>query len=126
MSGRYRGRGSPAHWQAAHITGPLPRYTGRLGLPGNNNVDVDESATFGKSGVEFGWALGAGADYRLTERVSLNFTYMHVDLGQHSSSHSYEPGPVAQGANTSKISGRAKIDVDGRFDVFRMGLNYHF
>lgn len=78
------------------------------------NVFSDRS-TGSKSGTRLGWTLGAGAEYALTNNLSLKAEYLYVDLGK-------------QHFNTISSLGDAevRVDRDTKFSVVRAGINYRF
>jgi outer membrane immunogenic protein len=83
-----------------YVTGGLAYGTVRAGVSGT---------PFEDDKTRFGWALGAGIEWKLDPRWSLKAEYLHVDLGDHSN---YSvPG--------------VKIDVDVTTDIVRVGLNYN-
>lgn len=72
------------------------------------------------SSVSVGWAAGAGAEYKLTNNLSLKVEYLHVALA----------GQTIQMVSPSPPSS-AGVFVNGRFDpedvnIVRAGINYQF
>jgi outer membrane immunogenic protein len=75
----------------------------------------------GNNNTRTGWTIGAGAEYAITNNITLKGEYLYYDLG---SSHQVTvPNPAASvffpGSYTT-----AKINFDG--SVFRVGVNYKF
>lgn len=67
--------------------------------------------------TETGWTVGGGLEWMLAPHWSFKAEYLYVDLGSHDSTISYTYG----GYNSTMTS-----SVDERFNVARIGLNYHF
>ena len=75
------------------------------------------------SGLQVGWAAGAGGELALTNNWSVKLEYLHVDLG--SMSYTYNFG--APGAASPLATGGAlSTTVSAVQNVFRVGLNYKF
>lgn len=72
--------------------------------------EVRDSASSNKTG----WIYGAGAEFALTDRISVRGEYSKIDLGSDSFNTSYSDGTI----------GRAEIDT--QFDVLRAGVNFAF
>lgn len=72
--------------------------------------EVRDSASANRTG----WIYGAGAEFALTDNLSLRGEYSKVDLGSDSFDTSYSDGTI----------GRATIDTT--FDVLRAGVNFSF
>lgn len=68
------------------------------------------------SNVTVGWSVGGGAEYALTDRISLRAEYLHVDLGD--AVYVFE----LAGSGGSYIRGKYANDMD----IARMGLNVRF
>jgi len=73
-------------------------------------AEIQDRATSNRTG----WTYGAGAEYALTDRISLRGEYSRVDLGSGSFDTAYSDGTI----------GRASIDTE--FDVVRAGMNLRF
>jgi outer membrane immunogenic protein len=69
-----------------------------------------------QSGMQAGWAAGAGVEYALSANWSLKAEWLHYDLG--SQSVKLQGGLGAPHTLTDKVS------TEG--DLVRTGLNYHF
>lgn len=69
-----------------------------------------------------GWTVGAGAEYRLSEHLSLKAEYLYLDLGK--ADYHFDGGTVFDAGavpfNTDSFSS------DLTMHVARMGLNWHF
>jgi outer membrane immunogenic protein len=65
------------------------------------------------SSTQFGWALGAGAEYAFTQKWSAKIEYMHYGLGDSTAS----PGTLSA-ANSTRVSDYV--------DTVKAGVNYHF
>ena len=104
--------------RAGFSTGPALFYgTGGLAI-----ADADASATFiegdtdprrSDSNTHLGWVIGAGAEYRMTQKMSLGAEYLHVELGR----EEY----TMRGTAVDILS-----DSDLTLDIVRASLNYHF
>jgi outer membrane immunogenic protein len=77
---------------------------------GGVNAEFDNGAGGGSSGDEtnFGWTIGAGAEWGATDSLSFKVEYLFVDLD----SFEYGPGPTEVEFNQNHI--------------IRAGLNWHF
>ena len=104
--------------RAGFTTGSMLFYgTGGLAI-----ADAEASATFiegpgdperSDSNTHFGWVIGAGAEFKMTENMSLGAEYLHVDLG----TKEYE----LLGPNADIFS-----DADLTIDIVRASLNLRF
>ncbi|HEV2559657.1 MAG TPA: outer membrane beta-barrel protein [Microvirga sp.] len=89
----------------------------------NNNPAAPLNCTSGctftarDDGFQFGWALGAGAEYAVTNNLSLKVEYLHVDLGDRDLVYR---APLAGAAQ--QVVARS----DEAFDVVRAGFNFRF
>lgn len=100
------------------------RFSGNYGL-GGSLEPFSQTVGFSESKTKAGYAIGAGLDYRLSDRMFLNFTYLFVDLGKVSSSASFS-GARSENGNSSSVSGAGGIDVDARLNIFRFGVTIKF
>jgi outer membrane immunogenic protein len=104
--------------RAGFTTGSLLVYgTGGLAIADAEtsitNVDGLGDPTRSDSSTHFGWVIGAGAEFMVTENMTLGAEYLHVDLG----SEDYEfTGPGED------IESEADLTVD----IVRASLNYRF
>ena len=69
-----------------------------------------------KSDVKYGWTLGAGAEYALTNNWTLKGEYLYYDLGKHMVSIDRVTGPA----------GTASAELPTAGHIGRVGLNYRF
>ncbi len=75
----------------------------------------------GNNNTRTGWTIGAGAEYAITNNITLKGEYLYYDLG---SSHNVTvPNPAASAFFPGSYT-TAKINFDG--SVFRVGVNYKF
>jgi len=86
------------------------------GGPGDHFFDRSGGFDGSSSNVRWGWTLGAGAEYALTDKLSLKGEYLYVDLG--SKNHSV----LSPDDSTESISWRDSA----QFHAVRLGLNYKF
>jgi outer membrane immunogenic protein len=104
--------------RAGFSTGPALFYgTGGLAI-----ADAEASATFiegaadprrSDSNTHLGWVIGAGAEYRMGENMSLGAEYLHVELGR----EDY----TMRGTGVDILS-----DSDLTLDIVRAAVNYRF
>ncbi|MGA2027600.1 MAG: outer membrane protein [Syntrophobacteraceae bacterium] len=69
------------------------------------------------SGMQAGWAVGAGNEYALTNNWSVKLEYLYIDLG--STSYSYSGPGVPPGYTYT-------TNIDTAQHVIRVGFNYKF
>jgi outer membrane immunogenic protein len=72
----------------------------------------------GGSGTEFGWQLGAGAEFLLTDNISLKAEYLHGWYGN----QDLNLVTVTEGAENLKYSYKQTLQTN----VVRAGVAYHF
>ncbi len=77
------------------------------------NVDGLGDPTRSDSNTHLGWVIGAGAEFKMTENMSLGAEYLHVDLG----SEDY----TFRGPTVDILS-----DSDLTVDIVRASLNFRF
>jgi len=104
--------------RAGFTTGSMLIYgTGGLAI-----ADAEGGVTFVENGTDparsdsnthFGWVIGAGAEFKVTENMSLGAEYLHVDLG----SEDY----AFRGPNVDVLSSS-----DLTMDIVRASLNFRF
>lgn len=70
------------------------------------------------SDVRWGWTIGAGAEYALTENISAKLEYSYVDLSD--DTNRVGAGVIAPNSNGFDIKD------DPSFQLIRAGLNYKF
>lgn len=79
---------------------------------------TDFDTVIGVSGstddTQWGWTVGGGLEYALTDNWSFKTEYLYVDLGSQEA-FAYNDGVVA-----------ASMDVDTKFHTIKAGLNYRF
>lgn len=86
------------------------------GPDGDHEFDRSGGFNGSSSGVRWGWTIGAGAEYALTESISLKGEYLYVDLGN---------------KNHSVVSPEDSAELitwsdSAQFHAVRVGLNYKF
>ena len=77
------------------------------------------------SSTRVGWTIGAGAEYAITDNITLKAEYLYVDLGSSTFSTPAAAFPVA--SNLAAFNGlyaTGKINYDA--SIFRAGVNYKF
>jgi outer membrane immunogenic protein len=73
------------------------------------DVDAEVPGIGSDSNTHFGWVAGGGAEFLLTQNISLGAEYLHYEFGD----ETYTIGGVA-------------VDGDGEADVIRGRLNFKF
>lgn len=95
--------------------------TGGLGygyVSSNTNLLLGDTNYPGSSsGMQVGWAVGAGGEYVLTNNWSVRLEYLNIDLG--STSYAYAGGLAAPASTLTTT-------IDTAQNVLRVGLNYKF
>ncbi len=74
-----------------------------------------------KSDTRFGYALGAGAEYAVTNNISIKGEYLYYNLGR----RTVTAGPTSAIALASGAAGVLRTS-DNSFSLVRAGLNYKF
>ncbi len=70
------------------------------------------------SDTKFGWTLGVGAEYALTNNITAKLEYLYYDLGK---------GDVVMGAaNVAAAGVSPAYRMENRGNIVRAGLNYKF
>ncbi|MEJ1938590.1 outer membrane beta-barrel protein, partial [Nostoc sp. NIES-2111] len=72
----------------------------------------------GDTSTEFGWQLGAGAEYAITEHLSMKAEYLHGWYG--------DADLDILKADDGKNSGKYYLKQDLQTNVVRVGVAYHF
>ena len=72
----------------------------------------------GDDGTEFGWVLGAGAEYAITEHLSVKAEYLHGWYGD----ADLDIFKAPDGLETAKYVLKQNLQTN----VVRVGLAYHF
>jgi outer membrane immunogenic protein len=108
--------------RAGFTTGSMLFYgTGGLAI-----ADAETTVTFVDGGTDpsrsdsnthFGWVIGAGAEFKMTENMSLGAEYLHVDLG--SEDYTFRGSGLA--GDTDILS-----EADLTIDIVRASLNLRF
>jgi outer membrane immunogenic protein len=104
--------------RAGFTTGSMLIYaTGGLAIAdveaGLTNVEGVGDPSRSDSNTHMGWVIGAGAEFKVADNMSLGVEYLHVDLG--SEDYSF-PGPAVDMAS----------DADLTLDIVRASLNFRF
>lgn len=73
--------------------------------------------------IAFGWTMGAGAAWRVSDSISLRLDYIHTQFDQVGFSFQNARSGVASGFNT--VQGRS-ISNDVTIQMIRVGLTYAF
>lgn len=92
------------------------RQSGWLTAPGIGGGTWSGS----QSNTKFGWALGAGAEYAITNNVTAKLEYLYYDLGRSNVG-------LAAGNAPGVASGAAPLlRSENRGNIVRVGVNYKF
>jgi outer membrane immunogenic protein len=94
----------------------LPFVSGGLAfgdIESSYNDPLDGVVSAVASDVVFGWTIGAGAEYALTDRWSLRAEYLYVDLED-------SRGTLIDGSD------EYRYDFDNDLHVVRLGASYNF
>ena len=86
------------------------------------NALTTNLVTSTRSKTNWGWALGAGAEYAITSKWSAKAEYLHYDLG--SVTTDMMPSAIGALGGLTSRPGTVKSSVSG--DLARVGLNYKF
>jgi outer membrane immunogenic protein len=86
----------------------MPYITGGAAF---GKVEADVPGTGSASDTRFGWTVGAGAEYALSQNWSVKGEYLYVDLGSF---------------NCGGACGVTPNDVSFKSHVLRAGVNYRF
>jgi outer membrane immunogenic protein len=91
---------------------------------------TSSSASIHRSGdedVRVGWTVGGGLEFCLSRHISLNFTYLYIDLGDENTQQEF--GPVL-GEFKGEVEGvdfvRASASSNLHYHVFQGGINFKF
>jgi|ERR671918_135328 outer membrane immunogenic protein len=116
--GTLRGRIGIAPWRGLlfYGTGGLAYGDVRLSASVNNPGCLGVCASESRSGVETGWTVGAGVEYRFAPRWSVKTEYVHYDLGTES--------VELRDGRFPALEQRFRADFDGH--VARVGVNFRF
>lgn len=86
------------------------------GGPGDHNFDRSGGFSGSSSSIRWGWTIGAGTEYALTDKISLKGEYLYTDLG--SKDHTaFSPDDSEESVTWSDSA---------KFHSVRVGLNYKF
>lgn len=116
--GTLRGRIGIAPWSGLlfYGTGGFAYGDVRLSAAVSNPGCIGTCASGSRSGVETGWTVGGGVEYRFATRWSMKAEYLHYDLGT-------ESLEVIDGRFPGVVP-TFRADFDG--NVTRVGVNYRF
>ena len=79
-----------------------------------NRVIGPPNSDTNKNGIVIGWTAGAGAEFALTNTISLNMQYLRLEMPQTSS------------AGVNSAGNQVKFLFDNSANILRVGANWHF
>jgi outer membrane immunogenic protein len=85
------------------------------GVPPNRSV-----FSFEDSDTLFGWTIGAGLEFALSDQMTARIEYQHYDFGAMSYNYDGEYKILVNGASQL----RGTLDADITLDVVKLGVNY--
>jgi outer membrane immunogenic protein len=112
--GTIRGRLGYA-WDKVFLYGTGGAAYGKVKSHYSINID-DFSAGDSVSDTQWGWTVGAGLEYAITDHWTFKTEYLYVDLGSQTL--------FDDGGSFRDIQAGAKIDVETQFHTIKAGLNY--
>lgn len=99
-----------------YVTGGLAvgRVKSSVSSFNENNLNDDTFAFGSKTSTEWGWTIGGGAEYAISDSLSVKAEYLYVDLGSHEGRFLYNDG------------GPFNLKSDIKFHTVKVGLNWRF
>ena len=81
------------------------------------SLNLGTLATFNTSvsDTRFGWMIGTGVEYAITQNLSAKIEYNYLDFGSRNYNFNLAPLPVTLG-----------VDIDQKIHLVKGGLNLHF
>lgn len=106
-----------------YVTGGLA--WGRVSTQGSVKYLTDTGAgsttlNYGSKSTQSGWTLGAGVDYRLSNDLLFNVSYLYVDLGRHEAKSHYTP------AGAYSPTGTVTTKLDASMHMVTVGITKQF
>jgi outer membrane immunogenic protein len=97
--------------------------TGGLAMGDHYAATAVSGFGFGWDGIKdndirFGYTVGAGLEYAITNNLSAKIEYLYYDLGKHDYASTQVSGPVAVGGFTTRAENKGNL--------VRAGINYRF
>jgi len=89
-------------------------------MQGMGGITSEDALAGSRSGVETGWTVGGGAEYRFAERWSVKAEYLHYDLGTASASLAISR-PTFSGTSFPRT-----LSTDFKGNIVRVGVNFRF
>lgn len=112
-------------WDRVFLYGTGGAAYGKVKSHGSISVFDDEGELFGdsvsKSDTQWGWTVGLGLEYAITDHWTFKTEYLYVDLGSQNLFHEQFEGFAGDG---DYLVVGAKIDVETKFHTIKAGLNY--
>lgn len=93
---------------------------GEVSFRAHDCCSLAQGVSYEQSGWQNGYAVGAGIDYALTDKLILGVDYTHIDLGSKTGTGSnvFDDGSLGSNPETFKVKARA--------DVVMARLSYKF
>lgn len=114
-------------WDRVFLYGTGGAAYGKTKSHGSFSVFDDGGEIFGDSvstsDTNWGWTVGAGLEYAITDHLTFKTEYLYVDLGSQTLFN--ESGTIDLDDGEYLNIG-AKMDVDTKFHTIKAGLNYKF
>jgi outer membrane immunogenic protein len=111
-------------WDRVFLYGTGGAAYGKVKSHGSLSVFDDDEQLFGgsvsKSDTQWGWTVGAGLEYAITDHWTFKTEYLYVDLG----SQTLFKDQTGFYDELDYIVVGAQIDVETKFHTIKAGLNY--
>ncbi|QJP12494.1 porin family protein [Starkeya sp. ORNL1] len=111
-------------WDRVFLYGTGGAAYGKVKSHGSISVFDDMGELFGDSvstsDTQWGWTVGAGIEYAITDHWTFKTEYLYVDLG---SQTLFDDGTEGYVGNDYLVVG-AKVDVETTFHTIKAGINY--
>jgi outer membrane immunogenic protein len=88
----------------------------------NPSIDINGGFEDNRD-LKFGWTAGAGLDFCVSEHITLNFTYLYVDLED---SHARDDISFVSDDIPRSFDTSSRSHSDNAFHVLQGGLSFHF
>jgi outer membrane immunogenic protein len=86
-----------------------------------NGMGDSDSLSASTSDTQWGWTVGAGLEYAITDHWTFKTEYLYVDLGSQNLFDAQDEGFLP---NEDYLVVGAKMDVETKFHTIKAGINY--